>query len=82
MTYSNRPEVGSTALGFWWLWYDGSMRNEVGINNSPALVAPVQAAVDGGRPISFRWSSPGYRTEYRSREHATASERPMMIVHY
>ncbi|RKH21780.1 DNRLRE domain-containing protein [Corallococcus sp. CA047B] len=84
MTWANRPPVSGSDLGSWWLWY-GSTRPaplQVGLNFSPKLKAPVQQALDSDQRISLRLKSPGYKTVYRSREHAVASERPQLIVNY
>ncbi|QRK06269.1 DNRLRE domain-containing protein [Archangium violaceum] len=84
MTWNTRPAVAGDILGSWWLWYNNITPKPLqqGVNFDPKLTAPVQQALDSDQRISFRLSSPGYRTLYRSREHAVASERPRLVVTY
>ncbi|RKH57319.1 CBM96 family carbohydrate-binding protein [Corallococcus llansteffanensis] len=82
MTWANRPAVSGDALGSWWLWYNNVDTLQVGLNFDPKLKAPVQQALDSDQRISLRLRSPGYKTVYRSREYAIASERPQLIVNY
>lgn len=84
MTWSTRPPVAGDHLGAWWLWYNNSTPKPLqqGVNFDPKLTAPVQQALDSDQRLSFRLSSPGYRTLYRSREHVVASERPRLVITY
>jgi hypothetical protein len=52
------------------------------LNASPRLVPALQAESDGDRVVSFRFHSPGYNTQYRSREHTTATQHPSLEVLY
>jgi hypothetical protein len=84
ITWGNQPATQGSSLGSWWLWYSSSsVRFEQrGANWSPALVAPVQEALDTDRRVSFRLHSPGYGTAYRSREYPVAAVRPRLTLRY
>ncbi|NMO14250.1 DNRLRE domain-containing protein [Pyxidicoccus fallax] len=82
MTWNNRPAATGDRLGSWWLWYGSTSPLQMGVNASPRLRAPVQQALDSDQRISFRLSSPGYMTVYRSREYPVASERPKLVITY
>ena len=82
LTWDNMPAAEPTNLGSWWLWYDRTPRDQLGVNDSDLLVPVVQQELDGDGRVSFRLHSPGYDTSYRSSEHPTASERPQLVVGY
>ncbi|MFY0580486.1 DUF7594 domain-containing protein [Cystobacter fuscus] len=78
VTWNTRPAVLGNALGSWWLWYDNKFSDQVGSNSSPDLIPVAQAELVGDHQISFRLNSPGYRTNYRSREYTNANQRPQL----
>jgi hypothetical protein len=80
INYTNRPPAAPESLGFWWLWYDGSPSTQIGENGAEALRAVVEREAAGDRRVSLRLHSPGYFTQYRSREHGVESERPQLVV--
>ncbi|MBN9686983.1 MULTISPECIES: CBM96 family carbohydrate-binding protein [unclassified Corallococcus] len=84
ITWNNKPAASTDDLGSWLLWNrDGQYTTQVGINSSPKLVAPVQEALESDGMISLRLDSPGYRTNYHSREYSNTSARwPQLIVSY
>ncbi|WP_051256624.1 CBM96 family carbohydrate-binding protein [Cystobacter fuscus] len=82
VTWNTRPAVSGDALGSWWLWYDGTANDQVGSNSSPALLSAVQGELARDRKVSLRLNSPGYRTNYRSREYANANQRPKLQIAY
>lgn len=79
ITWNNKPAVSGTHLGFWWLWYNGDWEQQ-GINADPALAQAVQAEAHRDGAISFRLHSPGYFTQYRSREWFDANKRPKLTI--
>ncbi|MBO6935244.1 MAG: DNRLRE domain-containing protein [Deltaproteobacteria bacterium] len=79
---SNAPASETEWLGRWWLWYNGTPSDKVGTFTTDELTAAVEAERAGDGAISFRLRSPGYRTYYRSREYATADQRPQLTVQY
>lgn len=80
--WNNQPATDGTNLGHWWLWYNHTPRDEMGLHTNSALVPVVQREYEGDRLISLRLHSPGYDTNYRSREHTTADQRPALVVGY
>ena len=83
ITWNTKPSSDATALGYWWLWYDytdytvriGELMNE-------DLLEAVRTEQSGDAMISFRLHSPGYRTNYRSREYADEMARPKLEIAY
>jgi ribosomal protein L2 len=82
VTWDNQPAADTEDSGYWWLWYDGTAIDHWGTNADEALVPLVQDEAEGDGLISFRLHSPGYDTNYRSREYATAAQRPQLVVGY
>ncbi|MBT6176551.1 MAG: DNRLRE domain-containing protein [Deltaproteobacteria bacterium] len=83
ITWNNRPAVSGTSLGSWWLWYDYSDNTiRTGEHSTEEMATTVQAELDNDGLISVRLHSPGYRTNYHSREFADASMRPRLEVAY
>ncbi len=83
ITWSNRPAVSGESLGSWWLWYDyNDFTVKVGEHATAEMAAAVQAELDNDGLLSVRLNSPGYRTNYRSREYADESMRPRLEVEY
>ncbi|RKH68983.1 CBM96 family carbohydrate-binding protein [Corallococcus aberystwythensis] len=84
ITWNNKPAASSEDLGSWLLWNrNGQYTTQVGINSSPKLVEPVQQALESDGMISLRLDSPGYRTNYHSREYDVSEARwPQLIVSY
>jgi hypothetical protein len=82
ITWLNAPAPRQTLLGFWWLWYNNQMRDQVGENDSPLLIPVVQGEVEGDKAISFRLISPGYRTNYRTRAFETMAQRPNLTIRF
>lgn len=82
ITYDNQPDWLDDRIGSWWLWYDNEPDDKVGINASDLLVPPVQDAYTSDKLISFRLASPGYRTNYRSRETEDQSEHPRLTIYF
>ena len=81
--WNNRPSVTGESLGHWWLWYDYSdFTVRVGQHATAEMTAEVQTQLDLDGLLSVRLHSPGYRTNYRSREYADASMRPRLEVDY
>ena len=81
--WNNRPSVTGDSLGHWWLWYDYSdFTVRVGQHATAEMTAEVQTQLDLDGLLSVRLHSPGYRTNYRSREYADASMRPRLEVDY
>lgn len=79
ITWNTKPAATGTHLGFWWLWYNGNWE-QLGTHSDPALARAVEGEAHGDRAISFRLHSPGYFTQYRSREWFDASQRPKLTV--
>jgi len=82
VTYNSAPSWQADDVGFWWLWYNNQPSDKWGINASEKLVAPTRDAYTTDKLISFRLGSSGYRTLYRSREHAEESQRPRLTVYF
>jgi hypothetical protein len=82
ITWDNQPAADAARLGHWWLWYDFTPHNQLGVNQSSALVPVVQREALGDDLISFRLSSPGYDTLYRSREYSDATQHPKLTIGY
>ena len=83
ITWNNRPAVSGTSLGSWWLWYDyNDYTVKTGEHSTEEMAAAVQAELDNDGLLSVRLQSPGYRTNYHSREYADASKRPRLEVAY
>jgi hypothetical protein len=69
-------------LGFWWLWYNRSPIDRVGVNGSLKLVPVIQQELTTDQLVSFYFSSTGYETEYYRRDAADASKRPKLRILY
>ncbi|HYH98714.1 immunoglobulin-like domain-containing protein, partial [Hyalangium sp.] len=82
ITWNNQPAISGSQLGYWWLWYDYRYVDSLGVNESPALAATARSELNGDKKLSVRLSSPGYITNYYSREVADANKRPKLEVHY
>ena len=82
ITWNNAPASDGTNLGHWWLWYDYNASEKLGVNSDPALAAVVQQEYDGDGTLSLRLHSPGYDTNYHSREFSDATKRPKLVVGY
>ena len=82
ITWNNRPAPAATPVGEWFLWYDYTPVDKLGVNSNAALIPVVQGEVAGDQRVSFRLHSPGYKTRYRSREYATAAQRPALTITY
>jgi hypothetical protein len=82
ITANDRPHARNDDLGHWWLWYDGTPQNQVGVNASPALLDVVLAEAAGDGAATFVLVSPGYSTVYRSREWGIPGERPRLTIQY
>jgi|GEM_PF-3499012 len=82
LTWNNQPAISGSQLGYWWLWYDYRYVDLLGVNGSPALAATARSEFNGDKQLSVRLSSPGYITNYYSREAADANKRPKLEVHY
>lgn len=84
LTWNNKPATAPGHLGWWFIWYAwNDFRDERVINDSPALVAPVQAASNAvDRRVSFMLQSTGYDTRYYTRELVDTSKRPTLEVTY
>jgi hypothetical protein len=82
-TWRNMPAVSGGALGHWSITYPpNATYDQVRVNEDPALADAVRAELAGDKKISLRLSSPGYLTEYHSREYSDASKRPQLIITY
>lgn len=79
---SNAPSEDPNRLGHWWLWYDNTPSDKIGINSSPALAVVAQREYNGDRKLSLMLNSSGYDTNYRSREYADATQHPKLVVGY
>jgi hypothetical protein len=96
VTWNTQPPVEGDAnpfdetwpsnLGSWWLWYNdywcSSVNYQSGSLVSTALTGKVQNEFFGDKKVSLLLRSPGYRTNYRSREFGTADYRPKLYVYY
>lgn len=82
VSYGTTPSSQVDAIGYWWLWYDRTPRDEWGVNGSPLLLPSLQDALFGDKLVSYRLASPGYSTQYRSREFTDAAKWPYMKVYY
>ncbi|MBU1242476.1 DNRLRE domain-containing protein, partial [Myxococcota bacterium] len=80
INHSNRPGVVGVSLGSWWQWYNNNTEERLNTVNTPELATAIEDAMMDDDLISFRLHSPGYRTNYRSREYATAAVRPRLRV--
>ncbi|MCY1041579.1 DNRLRE domain-containing protein [Corallococcus sp. bb12-1] len=82
ITWNNKPAASGTPSGEWFLWYNLTPEDKLGVNSNPALIPVVQGELDGDKSLSFRLHSPGYKTRYRSREYSNASQRPKLVIQY
>ncbi len=82
ITWNNAPAADTTDLGHWWLWYNHTPSDQLGVNDSSALASVVQREYEGDGKLSLRLHSPGYDTNYRSREYSNAAQRPKLVVGY
>ncbi|MDC0712740.1 DNRLRE domain-containing protein [Stigmatella sp. ncwal1] len=82
ITWNNRPAPSGTPSGEWFLWYNLTPEDKLGVNANPALIPVVQGELDGDKQLSFRLHSPGYKTRYRSREYSNANQRPKLVIQY
>jgi hypothetical protein len=82
INWSNRPAEDPTRLGFWWLWYDFSVSDQTGVNESAALTDRIRTEFFGDRKVSIMLASPGYDTNYYSKESADASKHPQLELYY
>lgn len=80
ITWNTRPAQSATILGSWWLWYDFPDADQLGATSTPALAAAVQAQADGDNLLSVMLRSPGYMTEYRTREYGVVAQRPKLTL--
>ncbi len=82
ITTANAPTSLTTALGYWWLWYDGTNSDKLGVNKSLHLTNAIveEAATDG--KVSLKLGSSGYDTDYYSSESAQVAKRPRLVVKY
>ncbi len=71
VTWNTPLSYDGTAIGYWWLWYNYSLRDDVGVNASTGLRDRVISELAGDKVLSVLLRSPGYDTRYRSREYAT-----------
>lgn len=78
----NAPAIDATPLGYWWLWYDDTDRDQIGRLTGALLRDAVADEASGDDALSVRLHSPGYDTRYRSREYATAGQRPTLRIRY
>lgn len=82
ITWNNKPAAAASTAGEWFLWYDLTPEDKLGVNSNAALVPVVQGELDGDKQVSFRLHSPGYKTRYHSREYSNASQRPKLVITY
>jgi len=83
ITWNTKPDSSVEPLGYWWLWYDYSDYTvRIGELMNDALLEAVRTEHAGDNSISFRLRSPGYRTNYRSREFADVLARPTLELAY
>lgn len=83
ITWNNKPAISGESLGSWWLWYDYNDYSErTGALESVAFTAAIQQELDADGFLSLRLNSPGYRTNYRSREFADPAAHPRIMVGY
>ncbi|RJS27415.1 hypothetical protein DRW03_03355 [Corallococcus sp. H22C18031201] len=82
ITWNNKPATSGNTLGEWFLWYDYTPVDKLGVNSSPLLIPVVQQELAGDKRVSFRLNSTGYKTRYRSREYADATQRPKLVITY
>lgn len=82
INWNNKPASLADPLGYWWLWYDATPSDKIGRLKNNTLLSTIQNEVDGNRIVSFRLNSPGYATNYRSREFTSPEQRPQLIVTY
>jgi len=80
--WATAPVEEETTLGYWWLWYDSSASDKLGVNEDPALIPVVQTALDDDQLISFNFRSPGYTTHYYTKESSDSSKHPKLFVTY
>lgn len=78
----NAPAVTTPELGSWFLWYNATPHMEHPVVATPALTEAVAREAAGDGKLSLRLASPGYDTNYYSREHADAAMRPKLTVSY
>ena len=82
ITYNNAPAYDPLWLGYWWLWYNTTAVDRVGELSNEDLRVAVENEYLGDQIISFHLSSPGYRTNYRTRTYSDSTQRPQLIVTY
>ncbi|AFE05631.1 hypothetical protein COCOR_04100 [Corallococcus coralloides DSM 2259] len=82
ITWNNRPTPATSTVGEWFLWYDYTVVDKLGVNSHAALIPVVQGELAGDKQVSFRLHSPGYKTRYRSREYSNAAQRPALTLTY
>ncbi len=78
----NTQTLKPTNIGSWWLWYDRTVVDRLGVNSSLKLVPVIQQEVGGDKLASFYFSSTGYQTEYYLRTDRDPSKRPKLRVLY
>ena len=82
ITWNNQPSASVSNYGHWWLWYNSTPGIQTGVNSSDELAGLVQIESDGDHVLSLRLSSPGYSTNYYSREWTEPTELPVLQVFY
>ncbi len=82
ITWSNQPGVVGPVLGSWWQWYNNNTDERLVVGSSDEMLDAVVDAIDTDGSISYRLHSPGYRTNYRSREYGDAARRPKLRLRY
>jgi hypothetical protein len=82
VTSTNAPAATGANLGYWWIWYNGTLSDQTGSFTTAEFGAAVQAEADGDNLLSLRLNSPGYLTNYRPHEYTNAAQRPTLTVRY
>jgi cysteine-rich repeat protein len=95
ITWNTKPAISGDVLASWLLSYNGNiLDSEIsrcddgnavdgdGCKSTGAMANAVQAQLDGDGLLSIRLNSPGYRTNYHSREYSEQSMRPLLEIRY
>lgn len=83
LTWANKPAVDTTAhMGYWWLWYNTTPVDQIGINSSAVLREFVRNEFTTDGKVSVMLRSAGYRTIYYSTENTAAAKRPTLRIDY
>jgi hypothetical protein len=79
-TWNNKPYAHPENLGYWWIWDNMQPILVEGTNQDSHLASAVADELARDQQISLELESPGYLTDYYSRENGT--QAPQLTVAY